>query len=454
MKDTKNHFNKIRKLRLNTMGKSQKLYKYAKTLLPGGTQLLSKRPEMFLPELWPAYYSKAKGCTVWDLDFKKYIDMSYMGIGACVLGYSNNTVDEAVIKAVKSGNMSTLNAPEEVKLAEVLIDLHPWAEQARYARTGGEAMAIAVRLARAATGNDKILFCGYHGWHDWYLAANLDDNQALDGHLLPGLKPKGVPRGLLHTAIPFRYNDLTEFIKLFTKNKTDLAAVVMEPIRNDPPKKGFLEYIRDITKRYGVVLIFDEVTSGFRLAVGGAHLTLKINPDIAVLGKALSNGFPMAAIIGRKKVLQYAQESFISSTYWTDRSGPAAALATIKVFRTKSVVPHLVRMGKKIQDGWINLAKKHQLDITVKGIYPLGHFEFNYANAQAVKTLFVQLMLRRGYLATNAYYASLAHTEKHIEWYLKNIDAVFAEIREAIMTNTVENKLAGPVAHTGFKRLI
>jgi glutamate-1-semialdehyde aminotransferase len=177
-------------------GVGQRLYTQAKTRIPGGTQLLSKRPEMFLPDQWPSYYSRARGVEVWDLDGNKYIDMSYNGIGACVLGAADPDVDEAVKAAIDAGSMSTLNAPEEVELAELLCELHPWAEMVRYARSGGEAMAIAVRIARAKTRRDRVAFCGYHGWHDWYLAANLAEEKALDGHLLPGLEPTGVPRGL------------------------------------------------------------------------------------------------------------------------------------------------------------------------------------------------------------------------------------------------------------------
>lgn len=436
------------------MGKSQALYRTAKKIIPGGTQLLSKRPEMFLPENWPAYYSKAKGCEIWDLDKKRYIDMSYMGIGACILGYADAGVDKAVKYAVDSGNMTTLNVPEEVELAKILIKIHPWSEMVRYARTGGEAMAIAVRLARAKSGKDKILFCGYHGWHDWYLSANLANNKSLDGHLLPGLNPRGVPRGLTGTSIPFTYNNREEFKKKFFAHKDELAAVVMEPIRNYYPQKNFLETIRRLTEKFGIALIFDEVTSGFRLTLGGAHLLFKVNPDIVVLGKAISNGYPMAAIIGTKGYMNYAQESFISSTYWTDKIGSTAALKTIKLIKQKQVVKYLNKIGKFVQNEWLRHAKKHNLDITVSGIYPLGHFEFNYDNKLAIKTLMTQLMLKRGYLATTAYYASYAQKMRHVRGYIKALDQTFKIIKQAIQTNTVEKKLEGPICHSGFKRLI
>lgn len=435
------------------MGKSQDLYVKAKKIIPGGTQLLSKRPEMFLPDLWPAYYKKAKGCNIWDLDGKRYLDMSYMGIGSCILGYSDNDVDKAVKGVIDKGSMSTLNAPEEVELAELLIKIHPWAQMARYARTGGEVMAITVRIARAYTGKDIVLFCGYHGWHDWYLASNLGANSSLDGHLLPGLKPKGVPRNLKGTAMPFNYNDIEGFLGLVKKYNKNIAAVVMEPIRSHYPEKDFLETIRETTKKMGIVLIFDEITSGWRLTIGGTHLKFKVYPDIAVFGKAMSNGYPMAAIIGREKIMQVVQDTFISSTYWTDRIGPVSALATINKIENKKVPEHLAKIGKKIQDGWKESAIKNGIKIEVSGIYPLGHFSFLYDKPLILKTLFTQLMLAKGFLASNAFYASYAHKDTHVEEYLYAVDKVFNFIAKSVKEGSPERYLKGPVCHSGFKRL-
>lgn len=435
------------------MGKSQELYKKAKKLIPGGTQLFSKRPEMFLPENWPAYYQKAKGCYVWDLDGKRYIDMSYMGIGACVIGYADPDVDMAVKKAINCANMTTLNVPEEVDLAELLTKLHPWAGMVRYARCGGEAVAIAVRIARAATGKDLVIFCGYHGWSDWYLASNLANDKSLDGHLLPGLEPKGVPRALKGTAIPFNYNDTETFRGLTNKYSGKIAAVVMEPIRNQYPKKDFLEAIKRQSRKIGAVLIMDEVSSGWRLCAGGAHKLFKVEPDMAVFAKAMSNGYPMAAVIGRNKVMQTAQESFISSTYWTERIGPAAALASINKIISYNIPGYLEKAGKKVQGGWRKLAVKHGVDIEVSGIYPLSHFAFTDKSALILKTLFTQFMLERGILATTAYYASYAHKEAHIQQYLGAVDKAFAFIHRAIASGKPRAYLKGPVCHQGFKRL-
>lgn len=435
------------------MGKSQELYKKAKDLIPGGTQLLSKRQEMFLPDLWPAYYSKARGCEIWDLDGKKYIDMSNMGVGSCILGYADEDVNRAVKLAIDKANMSTLNAPEEVELAELLIKLHPWARMVRYARTGGEAMAIAVRIARAYSKKDVVLFCGYHGWHDWYLSANIGNTRALDGHLLPGLEACGVPRALKGTAIPVNYNDTKGFLRLTKRHKHKIAAVVMEPIRTYYPNKGFLEAIRDTTKQFGIILIFDEITSGWRLTYGGAHLKFKIYPDIAVFAKAISNGYPMAAIIGRKNIMNAAGSTFISSTYWTEMIGPAAALATIKKLKQKRVHFFLNRVGKIIQDNWKILARKHNLKITVSGTYPLSFFSFNYKNPYVLKTLFTQAMLEKGFLASTAFYVSYAHKDKYIGKYLKAVDGVFKLISRIIKERKPEKYLKSKVCLNQFRRL-
>jgi len=435
------------------MGAGQELYRKAKTIIPGGTQLLSKRPEMFLPGQWPAYYSKAKGCEVWDLDGNRYIDMSINGAGACILGAADPDVDEAVKKVIGAGTMSTLNAPEEPELAELLCTIHPWADMVRYARGGGEAMAVAVRIARACTGRNKVAFCGYHGWHDWYLSANLSEKKALDGYLLLGLEPAGVPRSLLGTVLPFHYNQLEELRDIVDQNSSDLAAIVMEPIRDHEPETGFLEGVRDQATKSGAVLIIDEVSAGFRLITGGAHLRYGIEPDVAVFAKAISNGYPMAAIIGRKDVMEAAQTSFISSTYWTERIGPVAALATIHKHKEMDVSKHLIHVGEIVQNGWREAAMGTGLLIDIGGIYPMSHFAIQHQQSQAAHTLFTQVMLEKGFLASRAFYATYAHQGEHVKSYLKAVTASFMTIADALKTGTLQTVLKGPIAHSGFKRL-
>lgn len=436
-------------------GKGQMLYKKAKTLIPGGTQLLSKRPEMFLPEYWPAYYSKAKGCKIWDLDGNEYTDVSYMGIGANVLGYANDEVDEAAREAIACGGMTTLNAPEEVWLAEKLISLHPWAGGVRYAKAGGEAMALASRIARAYTKKDIILFCGYHGWHDWYLAANLSNRNALDDLHIPGLEPLGVPSGLAGTNLPFHYNNISEFNALMAKHKGNIAAVVMEPIRNDYPQDGFLQKIRSATEAEGIVLVFDEVSAGFRLCPGGSHRVLGVNPDIAVFAKGMTNGYPLTAIVGKREVMDAAQGTFISSTFYTERIAFAATLKSIEVYEREKVWEKQSAYGKLIQDGWREKAGEAGLDIEIGGILPMSHFAIRGNESPLVyKTFVTQEMLKRGYLASNSFYTSNAHSPEIIEKYLADIGEVFMEIAELMNAGvSVESRLPGGVCQSGFGRL-
>lgn len=436
------------------MGSGQELYRKAKHFIPGGTQLLSKRPEMWLPEHWPSYYRKAKGCEVWDLDGDHYYDMSLMGVGANVLGYAFEEVDDAAKRAIDNGGMCTLNAPEEVHLAESLLALHPWAGMVRYAKAGGEAMAMATRIARAYTKKDIVLVCGYHGWHDWYLSANLVKGDPLADVHLKGLMPLGVPENLAGTNLIFHYNDIEEFQKLIRDNEGQIAAVIMEPIRNDYPDPGYLEEIRKVTIEKGIVLVFDEISAGFRLCAGGSHLRLGVDPDIAVFAKAMTNGYPLSAVIGTKDVMEAAQETFISSTFWTERVALAAALQSIECYQKYKVHEVQEKVGARIKKGWLGIAERTGVDILVSGILPLIHFGFQYEDPLAYKTYFTQRMLENGYLAATGLYASLAHTDDIINGYLETCEKVFREIAEIrSRKKDIVDHLKGPICHAGFERL-
>lgn len=439
---------------MKNLEKSLALQERAKKRIPGMTQLLSKRPDMFSLGVWPGYYSKAKGAEIWDLDGNKYVDMSIGGIGANVLGYADPDVDAAVARVIADGSSCTLNAPEEVELADLLCEQHPWADMARYARSGGEAMTIAVRIARAHTGRDVIAFCGYHGWHDWYLAANVGTENALGEHLIAGLDPAGVPKALKGTALPFRYNKLDELKAIVAANRGNLAAIVMEPIRNDDPAPGFLEGVRALADEVGAVLVVDEISAGFRFNSGGAHLTLGLKPDIAVFSKAIGNGYPIAAVIGKGSVMDTAQKTFISSTNWTERIGPAAAIATIRKHRSLDAGKRLVELGKRVQAGWKDAAAKAGITVHAGGIYPMSHFDIEAPKALSVKALFVQLMLERGYLASSSFYAMASHQDAHVTGYLAAVAEVFGELAAAIKAGDVDKRLKGKPAVSGFKRLI
>ena len=434
-----------------TLGTGQKLWKRAKRVIPGGGMLLSKRPEMFLPDQWPAYFSKSKDCRVWDLDGKEYIDMSIMGIGTNVLGYGHPEVDDAVRRTIDNGNMSTLNCPEEVYLAERLVEMHPWADMVRFARTGGEINSVTIRIARAASGKDKVAICGYHGWHDWYLSANLGDDKNLAGHLLPGLEPKGVPQSLRGTVYPFNYNNYAELETLV--NTQDIGVIMMEVVRNHGPQDNFLQRVRELATARGIVLIFDECTSGFRQTFGGLHLMYGVEPDMAILGKALGNGYAITATIGRREIMEAAQSTFISSTFWTERIGPSAALKTLDVMQREKSWDRITATGLDITARWKALAQKHGLSITTSGLPALTGFAFNSPRALAYKTLISQEMLAKGYLAGTSVYVCTEHTPEIVNGFFEELDPVFALIKQCEEGRDVTGLLKGPICSSGFKRL-
>lgn len=433
------------------MGSGQKLWRRAKNVIPGGNMLLSKRPEMFLPDKWPAYFSKSKGCKVWDLDGNEFTDMALMGVGTNILGYGHPEVDEAVSRVIKDGNMSSLNCQEEVILAEKLIELHPWAEMAKFARTGGEANAIAIRIARAASKKDNVAICGYHGWHDWYLAANIQSENNLDSHLLSGLDTAGVPRNLENTVFPFLYNDFEGLLKIVNENQ--IGTIKMEVMRNQEPKDDFLRKVRDLASERGIILVFDECTSGFRETFGGLHKKYGVDPDIAVFGKALGNGYAITAILGRREIMEVAQSTFISSTFWSERIGPAAAIKTLEVMEREKSWETITQIGSTIKDGWQKIALKHKLDLVLSGLPSLANFSISSPNFLIYKTYISQEMLKKNFLATTAVYASVAHDDSVINEYFSAIDPIFDKIKTFEKEASIDKCLEGPICHSGFSRL-
>ena len=311
------------------MSLGQKYWIKAKNIIPGGTMLFSKNPDLLLPKKWPAYFSSAKGCYIKDLENKRYLDFYSMGVGTNCLGYSRSEIDRAVIKAIKKGNMSTLNSTEEIQLAEKLIEIHPWAQMVKFTRSGGEANAVAVRIARASSSKENVAICGYHGWHDWYLSANLKNSNNLNVHLMKNLPIRGVPSKLKGSTFSFNYNDFNQLKKLV--NEKNIGIIKMEVQRFQKPKDNFLNKVRKLANEKKIILIFDECTTGFRENFGGLHKIHNVEPDICIFGKAIGNGYAINAIIGKREIMEAAQSTFISSTFWTERSGAVAALNTIKI---------------------------------------------------------------------------------------------------------------------------
>ncbi|HEU6438338.1 MAG TPA: aminotransferase class III-fold pyridoxal phosphate-dependent enzyme [Nitratidesulfovibrio sp.] len=429
------------------------LWQRALRAIPGGNGLLSKRPDRYAPDIWPTYYSKAEGIRVCDLDGNEYVDMAQMGIGAAILGYANPEVSAAVCEAVQGGVCSTLNCPEEVLLAERLLELSPGMGGVRFARTGGEAMAMSVRIARAASGRDKVAFSGYHGWSDWYLAANIAGENSLDAHLLPGLSTRGVPAGLRGSAVAFLYNDVADFEKVMQENP-DVGVICIEGARYDFPSSEFLEAITTRARERNIVVISDEITSGWRMTDGGVYKLNGFAPDIVVYAKAMGGGFAMAAVVGRDWIMEASQETFISSTMWTERVGFAAALATINVITRDRTWEHLVAVGQHIGDGWGRLAEKHGLNIKVTDFKPLITFKLCYGERNNdLLTLFIQEMLERKYLAASSVYVSAAHDHAAVDNYLVSVDEVFAVLAQAVEKGDEAARLRTRSRSDAFRRL-
>ena len=431
------------------------LWAQAKTKISCGTGLLSKRAHLFDPQTWPSYFSRCKGADIWDLDGRRFTDFTG-GVGAILLGHGDDEVNAAVKRRVDFGSYCTLASPDEVTLADLLLSLHPWAGKVRYARGGGEALALAVRIARAATGKSGVAFCGYHGWSDWYLAANLGEDNALDGHLLPGLEPHGVPRELRGTAVPFRYNDPASFQAALAKLGGSLAAVVMEPMRSELPRDGFLQHVAAACRAAGAVYVVDEVTSGWRFGFPGACPQLGIQPDIAVYAKAMSNGIPCGAIIGTDAVMDAANSSFISSSYWTDGIGPAAALACIGKMQRLGVQRHVWQLGGIVQQRLREVAARHPaLNIKIAGMPCAPSFAFQLGElSAAAKALCIRQMLTRGFLFSAQLYVMWPHTETLVNAMATALDESLAEVARLHSEGRLQTE-AGPMpASTGFARLV
>tara|TARA_Y100000590_G_scaffold436911_1_gene558002 strand:+ start:152 stop:2215 length:2064 start_codon:yes stop_codon:yes gene_type:complete len=432
--------------------KGQKLWSRAQRIIPGGNMLLSKNPNRFLPGAWPTYFKSAKGCNVKDLDNNMYTDFSTMGVGTNILGYGHPKVDLAVKETIKNGNLSSLNCPEEVLLAEKLIKLHPWFDMVRFARTGGEANSIAIRIARAASGKDNVAICGYHGWHDWYLSTNLNSPQKnnLDSHLIKGLDIDGVPKKLKNTVFPFNYGDFSKLHRL-VKNK-NIGVIKMEVCRNTKPDTNFLKKVRKLANKNKIVLIFDECTTGFRETLGGLHKKINVIPDMAVFGKAIGNGYAITAVLGKKEVMEYASKSFISSTFWTERIGPTAALKTLEVMGDIKSWKTITEIGKKIQKRWIEIFSFYNLDVSIRGIPSLSNFIFENKNHQKYKTFITQEMIKKGFLASNIVYPCIKHSNDIINKYFDNLDHILKVIKNCENGTDIRKYLKTDISSEDFKR--
>jgi len=413
------------------------LYKQAKKIIPGGTTLFSKRSELHLPDKWPAYFTKAKEINVWDLNGNKYLDM-FCAVGTSILGYSNEKVNKSVSNNINKGNLTTLNCPEEIYLSKKLIKHHPWASMVKFTRGGGEANTLAIRIARACTNRKNVAFCGYHGWHDWYLSANINSKKNLDQHLMPGLRYQGISENLKNTSFPFPYNDFNYLLKLIDSKK--IGVIKMEVMRNIEPQDNFLQKVRDICNKKKIILIFDECTSGYRENMGGIHLKFKINPDIAIFGKALGSGYAINAVIGKRQIMKKAENTFISSTFWGERIGYTAALSSIKEFERIKAFNKIESNGKLIKSVWLKFSKKYNIPIKISGTNAIPSFEF-HENHPEKKTYLTQEMLKNKILASNMIYITIFHNKNNIHKYIKTLDKIFYNFSKKNIKKLLKSKV-------------
>lgn len=438
------------------IARSLEMYQRARQIIPGATQLVSRRPTRYAFGTTPPFVKSGKGARVIDIDGNEYIDW-VSGIGAIILGYCDPVVDHAVKEQISKGSVFSLTHELEVELAEELIKRIPCAEMVRYARTGGEACAISVRIARGVTGRDKILFCGYHGWHDWYLSANLNSETSLDAHLLPDIEPTGVPKVLAGTSIPFPYDDLPYLENLLEKNKGEVAAVIMEPLRTDHPPEGYLEQVIQLAHDYDTLVIFDEVTTGFRPSDGGVQKVYGVIPDLAVFAKSISNGYAMGAVVGKKEVMEPSERMFISSTYWGETIGLAAALTTLREVEKRDVPGKLDQLGATLISGINKIAGETGCPVRCGGINYHPRLQFDLPESidpAGINTLYIQEMAKRGCHGFPTFYLNAAQGEPEVQQTLDAVKETFTIIEKAVSSGKPDDFLDCDIQQEAFRRLV
>ncbi|MEM7126931.1 MAG: aminotransferase class III-fold pyridoxal phosphate-dependent enzyme [Chloroflexota bacterium] len=438
------------------VSQSLQLYQRAGELIPGWTQLISRRADQFANGVSPIYAQRAKGSRFIDVDENEYIDW-VNAVGAIILGHADEVVDGAVKEQIDRGSLYTLNSPLELELAEELNITIPSSEMVRYTKGGGEACAVAARIARGTTGKDKILFCGYHGWHDWYQAANFGVDPESGEFPFAGIEPIGVPKALEGTAVPFAYGDLAMVEELLNAHQGEVAAIMMEPARSELPSEGYLEGIKALAQKHEAILIFDEVSCGWRHAIGGIQEAVGVTPDMTVVAKAISNGYPMGAVVGSREVMEPAARMFISSSYWSDNIGLAAALTTIRELKRRNATEHFRKIGEKLRSGLKQAIRASGLDGDCIGLYSNPAVSLSlpaHADSRLVSTLFIQEMARRGIHTYMSFKATLAHTNNDIEQTVTAAAEAFNVIKTGLENDALDSLLVADLKKEPFRRLV
>ena len=438
------------------VSRSYELYRQAGERIPGWTQLISRRPGQFAKGISPVYAQRAKGSRFIDVDENEYIDW-VNAVGAIILGHADETVDTAVKQQIDRGSIYTLNSPLEIELADELAATIPSAEMARYTKGGGEACAVAARIARGTTGRDKILFCGYHGWHDWYQAANFGLDPESGEYPFAGIEPIGVPRALAGTVIPFIYGDLDMLTGLLEAHRGEVAAIMMEPARSELPPPGYLERVKALAKAHDAILIFDEVSCGWRLSIGGVQEYVGVTPDMTVLAKAMSNGYPMGAVVGSREVMEPAGRMFISSSYWSDNIGLVASLTTIQELKRRNAQARFREIGEALRMALDQAIAEAGLAGACTGLYANPAITLDLpagVDGRQVATLFIQEMARRGVHCYMSFKATLAHTQEDIRQTATAATEALSIIKSGLEQGNLDQLVAADLKQEPFRRLV
>lgn len=417
------------------LSESELLWKRGLKVTPAGTQTFSKGPSQYVDGVAPKYIQRGQGPFVWDVDGNKYIDY-VLGLGPVILGHSHPYVAEAITKALEEGVALPLIHPLEIELSEKLIDIIPCAEMVRFGKNGSDVTAGAVRAARGFTGRDYVACCGYHGWQDWFIGSTT--------------RNKGVPKATQELTLTFQYNNIKSLQDLFDKYPDKIAAVILEPTAFDSPQDNFLEKVKELTHKNKSILIFDEIITGFRLAMGGAQEYFQVIPDLATFGKAMANGMPISAVVGKKEIMQIFEDAFFSFTFGGEIVSIAAALATIEVMEKEGGIEKIASVGRQLIEGYSSLIREKSIEKYTKIIgYPhwpeLLFYDHQENPSLLVQSLFQQEVVRRGILMRPGMMISASHTEDEVRATLQAFDQAWDVVKEAIEVNDVESKLEGKV---------
>jgi len=417
---------------------SMKLFERAKKLIPCQTQTLSKGYTQFVLGACPIFLKSGKGSHVFDVDGNEYIDFP-LALGPVTLGYQYPAVDDAVKEQMKEGITFSMPHPLEVELAELLVKTIPCAEMVRYGKNGSDVTSMAVKLARAYTGKEKIAYCGYHGWEDWYVITTE--------------RNKGVPKFMKNFMLKFEYNNIESLERIFKENK-DIAAVIMEPVGIIPPEDDFLEKVKELSNKNGAVLIFDEMVTGFRMALGGAQEYFKVTPDLAAFGKGMANGMPLSAVVGKKEIMNEAENVFFSMTFGGETLSLAAGMATIREMKEKKATEHMWKQGGKIKKGFDGLAEKYGINAKCAGYGVHNVFQFKTSEGKDdynMKSLFIQEVVKRGVLFSCTQNFCLSHSDADIEKGIKSIEEAFKVMKKAADENKVREMIEGEPVRPVFR---